>query len=145
MIMKMSPAKWGPFCVSFKVLNKGGVCQLGGEIRCFNVIKLEIWILHWKQKIINLTTDHKWSWPSVTTKLSNWRCLFSVNQKPHPQGKQLKHFDGLVQERCNSIALAMEWKQWKHFDGLVQERRNSSALAMDCKQWKHFDGLDPSI
>ena len=49
--------------------------------------------------------------------------------------------DGLVQERCNSSALAMELRLsctnpailWDIIDGLVQERRNSSASVMELR------------
>ena len=52
--------------------------------------------------------------------------------------------DGLVQERCNSSALAMELHLScinPSVDGLVQERCNSSALAMELR----LSWINPSI
>ena len=45
-------------------------------------------------------------------------------------------FDGLVQERRNSSALAMELRLSctnPSFDGLLSERRDTSALAMELR------------
>ena len=41
------------------------------------------------------------------------------------------HIDGLVQERCNFIANALELRL--SIDGLLQERRNSRVLAMELR------------
>ena len=91
-----------------------------------------------------------------------WRCCCHCSaivcrHRQHTATTQHSHLDGLVQERRNSSALAMELclsctkpstQHW-YFDGLVQQRRNSSTLAMELclsctnpstQHW-HFDGL----
>ena len=45
----------------------------------------------------------------------------------------MPYFDGLVQERCNSIANALELCFLCSNDGLVQERRNSIANALELR------------
>ena len=50
-------------------------------------------------------------------------------------GYPIRHLDGLVQEICNSSALAMELHlSCNNLDGLVRERRNSSALALELRR-----------